>query len=93
MPSIHLIERTLHVLSVDPNEKPRKESAAFRAAKKRMRQDGHYHCYVCGMTEAQAKAAGQAIESHHFGAEYQYAAIVDYDKLKAYLLQHDIYGY
>ncbi len=93
MPRIHLIERTLKVLSVDPNEVQRTESHAFREAKKRLRQDGHYTCYVCGMTEAEAKAKGYAIESHHFGCEWQYADIVDFQKLKTFLLQHDIYGY
>jgi hypothetical protein len=93
MPKIHLIERTLKVLSVDPNQVQREESQAFREAKERLRQDGHYVCYVCGKTEEQAKATGYAIESHHFGCEWQYADIVDFEKLKEYLLQHDIYGY
>ena len=85
MASIHLIERDLHVISVDPNEKPRKESATFREAKRRLKQDGHMKCYMCGATEN--------LQVHHRAAEYQYGRIVDFALLKEFCEEWDIYGY
>lgn len=85
VPSIHLIERDLHVLSVDPNEEQRTESSTFRHAKERLKEDGHYHCWVCGTTEN--------LQSHHRAAEWMYADIIDFDALKEFCEEWDPYGY
>lgn len=81
----HAIVRHLVEVVNDPAHVKRTESAEFRAAKRRLKQDGHYRCYICGTTKN--------IQIHHYGAEWMFADVVDYDKLKAWLLEWDVYGY
>ncbi len=86
MPSIHLIQRTLKVVSVDPNEVQRTESPTFAASVRRLKEDGHYQCWVCGTTEN--------IQVHHYGSEWQYGTIVDMDELFNFVTnEFDVYGY
>lgn len=85
MPSIHLIERHLKVLAVDPNEVQRTESPTFRKSVERLKEDGHYRCWICGSTEG--------LQVHHRGAEWQYGTIVDFGLLKEFLEEWDPYGY
>jgi len=61
------------------------ESSTFRAAKRRLKQDGHYRCYICGTT--------QNLQVHHYGAEWMFASVIDFEKLKGFLLEWDVYGY
>ena len=81
----HTITRHLIETINDPAHAQRTETPAFRAAKRRLKQDGHYRCYICGTT--------QAIQIHHYGAEWMFAAVVDFDKLQSFLLEWDVYGY
>jgi hypothetical protein len=81
----HIEKHTFTEVIIDCGHGPRTESAEFRHARKTIKQDGFYYCYVCGATEK--------IEEHHYGCEWSKQNEVDYDKLKAYLLEHDIYGY
>lgn len=85
MASIHLIERTLHVLSVDPNEVQRTESETFRKSVQRLKEDGRYKCWVCGTTEG--------VQIHHRFCEWQYGTLVDFDLLKEACEEWDVYGY
>lgn len=81
----HVITRRLIETVNDPAHAERTESPEFRASKARLRQDGHMRCWVCGTTEA--------IQIHHYGAEWMFAPVVDFAKLKAFLLEWDVYGY
>ena len=42
-------------------------------------------CWICGTTES--------IQIHHYGAEWMFAPVVAFDKLKSFLLEWDVYGY
>lgn len=81
----HVIRRTLIETVDDPAHSARTESAIFRESKTRLKADGHYRCWVCG--------TDQEIQVHHYGAEWSLAPVIDFAKLKAFLLEWDVYGY
>lgn len=81
----HMESRTIRDFVVDPDHKQRKESPEFRTAKKRLKQDGHYKCYVCGSTKK--------IQIHHRAAEYMFRNIVDFNLLKEFCEEWDPFGY
>lgn len=81
----HLVKRTLVELVVAPDHAERTDSPEFRRAKKRLADDGHFRCWVCGCTEN--------LEVHHFWAEWSLAAVVDFEVLKRLCELFDIYGY
>lgn len=68
-----------------PQHGERKESALFRNSKKKLREDGHYKCWVCDKTEN--------LEVHHFLCSWAMQNICDYDKLKELTISFDLYGY
>lgn len=80
-----LIKRTLEEMIVVPDHEKRRESAEFRKSKVRLKKDGHFSCYLCGCTEG--------LEVHHYGAEWSLAKTVDFDRLKAFCEEWDVYGY
>ncbi|SPF51236.1 conserved hypothetical protein [Candidatus Desulfosporosinus infrequens] len=80
----HEMKRTLHEVIIDPNTIERTESAEFRKSKARLKEDGHYFCYICGTTED--------LQSHH-QAEWMFSSIINFDKLKTFVEEWDIYGY
>ena len=80
----HEMKRTLTEIVIDPSHAERKESSEFRKSKERLKEDGHYKCYICGTTEG--------IEVHHLG-EYCFANVIDFDKLKQFCEDFDPYGY
>ena len=84
MVEAHEIKRTLTEVVIDPYHAERTESAEFRRSKERLKEDGHYRCYICGVTED--------IQVHHL-AEYCFATIVDFAKLKEFCEEFDPYGY
>ncbi len=61
------------------------ESEEFRRNVERLKVDGHYRCFLCGGSDD--------LETHHYGCEWSLAELCDFDELKAFLLQNDIYGY
>lgn len=70
------MKRTLTEVVIDPSHVERTESAEFRHSKERLRADGHYCCWVCGVTEN--------LQVHHM-AEWMFANIMDFAKLKAFV--------
>jgi hypothetical protein len=80
----HEIKRTLTEVVIDPAHAERTESPEFRKSKARLKEDGHFSCWVCGTTEN--------LEVHHM-AEWMFANIVDFTKLKAFVEEWDVYGY
>ena len=80
-------EETRHILVriVDPDHAERKESKLFRNAKRRLKVDGHFSCYICGAMEQ--------LQVHHRAAEYMFQNVVDFEKLKNFVEEWDIYGY
>lgn len=81
----HVEHRTIHDFAIDPDHAQRIESAEFREAKKRLHEDGHMRCYVCGVESN--------LQVHHRACEYMFAGVVDYAKLKEFVEEWDIYGY
>ena len=85
MTAIHIEQKTIHDVVIDPDHAARAESATFRKAKERLKEDGHYHCFICDSTEA--------IQIHHFAAEYMFENIADLAKVKEFVETFDVYGY
>jgi hypothetical protein len=81
----HIEQRTIHDFAIDPDHIEREESAEFREAKHRLKQDGHYKCYICGTTEN--------IQVHHRASEFMFNNVVDFDLLKEFCEEWDVYGY
>ncbi len=87
MPDVaaHEIRRRLTEVVITPEHAQRSESPAFRAAKARLRQDGHYRCWVCGATTA--------LQVHHFAVEWSLAGDADWDAVRQHCEALDPYGY
>lgn len=85
MTNLHIESKTLKDFVIDPDHHERTESAEFREVKKRLREDGHYHCYICGTEEN--------IQIHHRALEYMFNNIGDMKKVKDFCEEWDIYGY
>ena len=81
----HLEKHTLREVVITPSHVRRTESEAFRRNKQRLREDGHYQCWVCGSTEN--------LQVHHFGIEWSLSNIADWEKVKAFCEEWDPYGY
>ncbi len=82
---LHIEQRTIHTAVIDPDHGDRTESPEFTAAKHRLKEDGHYKCYVCG--------TDKNIQIHHRISEYMFNNITDYAKLKEKVEEWDVYGY
>ncbi len=82
---IHIEQKMIHDVVIDPDHTARTESSVFRKAKDRLKEDGHYRCFICDSTED--------IQIHHFAAEYMSENIADLDKVKEFVETFDIYGY
>jgi hypothetical protein len=81
----HAETRTLHEMVITPDHVKRHESEEFRRTKQRLKEDGHYKCWVCGSTEN--------LQVHHYGLEWSLGNIGDFDALKEFVETFDVYGY
>lgn len=81
----HRSEKVIHEVVIYPDHVERKESEEFRKSKERLKEDGHYKCWVCGCTDH--------LEAHHYACEWALVEDVDFDKLKAFVEEWDPYGY
>jgi hypothetical protein len=81
----HVLRRTIQDDVVDPTHATRRESPTFRAAKRRLKADGHWRCWICGRTDA--------LQVHHFLAEYMFKDLVDLAVMKEVAEALDPYGY
>ena len=77
--------RTLFECVITPEHEKRVESPEFKKSKKRLKQDGHFYCWVCGSVEK--------LQVHHYAAEWSLAQTVDFKKLKSFCEEWDPYGY
>lgn len=85
MTDIHVESRTIRDVVIDPDHADRIESATFRKAKERLKEDGHYKCFICGTTDN--------LQVHHFAVEYMFETIADLVKVKEFVESFDPYGY
>lgn len=81
----HETVRHLTEIVITPDHVNRTESEEFKEAKKQLKKDGHYKCWICGTTED--------LQVHHFGCEWSLSNDCDFDKLKSLLMMLDPYGY
>lgn len=81
----HLEQRTLHDFVIDPDHDQRTESPDFRKSKKRLKEDGHFKCYICG--------SDKDLQVHHRAGEYMFNNIIDFGLLKEFCEEWDVYGY
>lgn len=79
----HPEKHTLHEIEITPTHGKR-DTEAFHKGVQRLRDDGHYKCFVTGKTEN--------LQVHHI-SEFSLENLVDFDKLKEFLLKFDPYGY
>ena len=80
-----IIDRLLEIYNVGEHPQRKGESAEFRASVKRLREDGHHKCFVCGTIND--------VECHHFLCEWSLASEADFEKLSALVQIFDVYGY
>jgi len=81
----HLETLNVKAVMVTPSHPDRVESAEFRKSKERLKEDGHYKCFICEKTDN--------IQIHHFAVEYSEQELADLDKVKEFVETFDIYGY
>lgn len=81
----HIATRQLTETMVIPEHEERKESKEFARAKRQLKKDGHFKCWVCGSTEK--------LQVHHFLYEWCIHSTCDFEKLKEVCEQLDVYGY
>ena len=91
----HLEKLTGTAYMIVPEHAERAESPEFRAAVKRLKEDGHYVCWISGRKDGELRPDGTKtdLQVHHLFMEFCLAADCDFDKLKAMCEEWDIYGY
>ncbi len=82
----HEAIRQITEVLVIPSHPKRTESDLFKQSKEQLKKNGHYQCWVGQNCEGD-------LEAHHFGMEWCLEPDCDFDKLKEFLIEHDIYGY
>jgi len=82
---MHKQSRNLFEVVITPEHDDRTESPEFRKSKEQLKTDGHFKCWVCGSVND--------LQVHHYAAEWSLADDVDFDKLKAFCEEWDVYGY
>ncbi|WP_371380921.1 hypothetical protein [Sporomusa aerivorans] len=78
----HVEQRTIKEIIITPEHGQR--SAEFRRSVAKLKKDGNYRCPITDRTTN--------IQVHHI-AEFSLANVIDFDKLKAFLLVIDPFGY
>lgn len=82
---VHKQAKKLYEVIVIPGHVERKESKEFKKSKQRLKDDGHYECWICGSKED--------LEVHHYAAAWSLSNVVDFEKLKKFCEEWDPYGY
>lgn len=81
----HLSKREIEEVIQYPEHEKRTRSKTFLDAIQKLKNDGHYRCWISDKTEK--------LEAHHFSCEYSLENAVDFSKLKDVLMLFDFYGY
>jgi hypothetical protein len=91
----HIEKLTGTAYMIVPEHADRTESPEFRSAVKRLKEDGHYVCWMSGLRDGDKRPDGTIVDLqvHHLFMEYCLAADCDFDKLKRMAEEWDIYGY
>jgi hypothetical protein len=80
---------------ITPEHADRKASPEFERSIERLKEDGHYVCWVTGLMDGDKYPDGEEVklQVHHVGCEWSLQGFVDYAKLKTFLETFDVYGY
>lgn len=91
----HIQRRTLTEIVVVPDHDDRTTSPEFRKSVQRLKDDGHYKCWVTGLREGDKNPDGADVklQVHHFACEWSLANDCDFAKLKEFCEEWDPYGY
>lgn len=81
----HVQKMSSDAIVITPSHADRQESDDFRETKDRLRKDGRYYCYICNSKDK--------LQVHHYGCEWSLSSLCDFDKLKDFCLEWDVYGY
>jgi len=79
----HVEHKTITETIITPTHGKR-DASEFRRSVKKLKQDNLYRCFVCNSQER--------LQVHHI-AEFSLANVINYEKLKKFLLCFDPYGY
>lgn len=79
----HIQKHQLNEIVITPSHGVR-DTTAFRHSVSRLKEDGHYSCFATGRTDN--------LQVHHI-CEFSLEHCFDFQKVKAFLLRHDPYGY
>jgi hypothetical protein len=80
---------------ITPAHADRTASPEFERSIRRLKEDGHYVCWVTGLKDGDRYPDGEIVklQVHHVGCEWSLQGFVDFDKLKEFLETFDVYGY
>lgn len=81
----HISTKNLVETIVIPEHPERKETTEFSKSKKRLREDGHYKCWICGCEEN--------LQVHHFFVPHSLQNTCNFTELNKICCEWDIYGY
>ena len=81
----HIANKLLKETVIIPNHAERTESEQFNLTKKKLKEDNHNECWICGSKDD--------LNVHHFCLEWCFEENADFDKLKEVCEIFDIYGY
>ncbi len=85
MTAEHTERRTLTEIVIYPEHADRHASREFLHNVQRLKDDGHYRCWVRGVTKD--------LNVHHLGCEWSLANDCDFARLKQFCETFDPYGY
>jgi len=90
---VEKLTSTAYMIVQGHNE--RAESPEFRKAVQRLKDDGHYVCWITGLKDGDKRPDGTVVDLqvHHCFLEWCLADVGDFEKLKAMCEEWDIYGY
>lgn len=83
MVSEHIEKNQITEIVITPTHEQR-DTEAFRRSVQKLKKDGNYKCFASGRTDN--------LQVHHV-AEFSLENIIDFNRLKAFLLAFDPYGY
>jgi len=79
----HIEKKTVTEILITPEHRER-NTAVFHKSVNKLKKDGNYKCFVSNRTDE--------LQVHHI-AEFSLENVIDFDRLKAFLMCFDPYGY
>ena len=91
----HIEKMTGTAIMIVHEHEERAESPEFRKSVDRLKDDGHYRCWMSGRKNGDPRPDGTitSLQVHHCFLEWCLADQGDFEKVKAMAEEWDIYGY